>query len=168
MRQQKKYIVDFLFVLALFCGFTLSAFAVVSIGVQVYRHIVQDMNENYDTRTAIAYVTEKLRRADEGTGDGKKALELRELEGNQVIAIASEKNQEEFCNIIYYDQGFLWELFVRKEADIGGNYLEAGEKILPLQDFSIEQCRDNLYRVSMVLPNGEEKVLYLGSRFEWK
>ena len=61
---QKGHVVDFLFTLALFCVFAASALMVVIIGANVYRQTVDRMNGNYDSRTSLTYLTEKIRQND--------------------------------------------------------------------------------------------------------
>ena len=50
-KQEKHFIVDILFVLALFGVFAVSALALVTIGADVYQHTVEDMGVNYESRT---------------------------------------------------------------------------------------------------------------------
>ena len=59
--QEKHFIVDILFVLALFGVFAVSALSLVTIGADVYQHTVEDMSVNYDSRTAVSYIMEKVR-----------------------------------------------------------------------------------------------------------
>lgn len=63
-KQEKHYIVDILFVLALFGVFAVSALALVTIGADVYQHTVEDMGVNYESRTAVSYIMEKVRQND--------------------------------------------------------------------------------------------------------
>ena len=61
-KQEKHFIVDILFVLALFGVFAVSALALVTIGADVYQHTVEDMGVNYESRTAVSYIMEKVRK----------------------------------------------------------------------------------------------------------
>ena len=78
--QRSSHIIDLLFVLSLFCVFTVCAFLVVSIGANVYRATAENMENTYSTRTALAYVTEKLRQHDAGS----RPRILRRRRGRQV------------------------------------------------------------------------------------
>jgi hypothetical protein len=144
MRQEKHFIVDILFVLALFGIFAVSALVVVTIGADIYQRTVQDMSSNYDSRTAISYLTEKVRRADS--------------------LLSDEQEGERFCTLLYYHDGYLKELFMREGADLGGDAAAAGEKILQLSDLEYRFLSDRLLSVSMTLPDGETKKLYLTLR----
>ena len=59
-KQEKHFIVDILFVLALFGVFAVSALALVTIGADVYQHTVEDMGVNYESRTAVSYIRKIL------------------------------------------------------------------------------------------------------------
>ena len=61
-KQEKHYIVDILFILALFGVFAVSALDLVTIGADVYQHTVEDMGVNYESRTAVSYIMEKVRK----------------------------------------------------------------------------------------------------------
>ena len=63
-QKQDKHIVDVLFVIGLFCIFALSSFFLISIGANIYRKTVAHMDENFNTRTSLSYVVEKIRQAD--------------------------------------------------------------------------------------------------------
>ena len=73
--QEKHFIVDILFVLALFGVFAVSALSLVTIGADVYQHTVEDMSVNYDSRTAVSYIMEKVRQSD--TADSISLLHWR-------------------------------------------------------------------------------------------
>lgn len=164
MKQQRRFIVDILFVLALFGVFAVSALVVVTIGADVYQHTVRDMSRNYDSRTAIAYVSEKVRQADCSLGDGSSAVRLSTLSGQPALCLREELDGEQFCTWLYFHDGFLKELYMREGANLGGNILSAGEDILQLSDLEYKQIADNLLSVSMTLPNGENKQLFLSVR----
>ena len=63
-KQENHHIVDVLFVLALFCVFAVSALILLLIGANVYQKTVNDMDANYNGRTAVSYITEKIRQND--------------------------------------------------------------------------------------------------------
>ena len=61
--RQQRHIIDILFVLALFGIFALSAIFLITIGANIYGKTMNNMERNFDTRTALAYITEKVRRS---------------------------------------------------------------------------------------------------------
>ena len=64
LKNARKHSTDILFVLLLFLVFTSSALAVILLGAKVYQNTASRMESNYTVRTALAYVTEKIRHAD--------------------------------------------------------------------------------------------------------
>lgn len=164
MKQEKRFIVDILFVLALFGIFAVSALVVVTIGADIYERTVQDMSSNYDSRTAISYVTEKVRRADCLLSDGTGAVSISDFSGEPALVLTSEQEGGRFSTLLYYHDGYLKELVMRDGADLGGDAASAGEKILELSALEFDFLSDNLLSVSMTLPDGETRQLYLTVR----
>ena len=62
--RQQRHIIDVLFVLALFGIFALSAIFLITIGADIYGKTMNNMERNFDARTALAYITEKVRQSD--------------------------------------------------------------------------------------------------------
>ena len=80
-RRLQAHTVDFLFTLSLFCVFTVCALLVVSIGVQAYRSTAAYLEGTYSARTALSYVTEKIRQHD---AEGRTALT--QLDGRNALS----------------------------------------------------------------------------------
>lgn len=153
MKQQKFFIVDILFVLALFGVFTLSALMLVSVGAEVYRHTVSDMSENYEARTAVSYLTEKIRQND--TVIGEKNIGISEFSGKQALMLAQNIEGEIYYTYLYFHDGYLKELFTASDGYLGEDILAAGQNIIELTDFKIEQPTDNLFSIQINTPGGD-------------
>lgn len=161
MKQERHFVVDILFVLALFAVFTVSALVLVTIGADVYQHTVQDMSQNYDSRTAMAYITEKIRRSDCLLENGQPAAELGTLENQPALMLTDDINGEYYTTYLYLYDGWLKELYIRQDSYPGENVAEAGQNIMKLRTLEYRQISDNLLSVSMTTPDGETKQLYL-------
>ncbi len=164
MKRERDFIVDVLFVLALFGVFTISALALVSIGAGVYQNTVNDMSRNYDSRTAIAYLSEKVRKSDSLLSDGSPAVTLGTLEEQPALILREELNDVRYCAYLYLHNGFLKELFVREDSYLGNHMLDAGQDIIELQSLKYEQISDNLLSVTMTIDEKETRQLYLSLR----
>lgn len=164
MKQEKRFIVDILFVLALFGVFAVSALVLVTIGADVYRHTVQDMSNNYDARTAIAYVTEKVRQHNFLLSDDTPAVTLSTLSGEPALILTSEVDGQAYDTCLYYHEGYLKELYMRKGAYLGENVLDAGQNILELSGLTFESVSENLLSVTMTTSDGRERKLLLSIR----
>lgn len=161
MKQERHFVVDILFVLALFAVFTVSALVLVTIGANVYQHTVQDMSRNYDSRTAMAYITEKVRQSDRLLTSGQPAVKLGTLENQPALILTDEIDGDEYITYLYLYNGWLKELYIRQDSYPGENIAEAGQNIMKLQSLEYRQTAENLLTVSMTTPDGETKQLYL-------
>ena len=109
-QKQDKHIVDVLFVIGLFCIFALSSFFLISIGANIYRKTVAHMDENFNTRTSLSYVVEKIRQA-----DAEGAVSIGTFEGNPALILSSEVNGIVYHTYIYEYHGMLKELMERSD-----------------------------------------------------
>ena len=148
--QEKHFIVDILFVLALFGVFAVSALALVTIGADVYQHTVEDMSVNYDSRTAVSYIMEKVRQND--TAD---SISLTTLEDVPALCMLSRIDDEAYCTYLYLYDGHLKELFMRAGTSLGGT------DIMELQDFTLSYAEDDLICVSLRTSSGEDHTFYI-------
>ena len=156
MRQEKHFIVDILFVLALFGVFAVSALALVTIGADVYQHTVQDMSTNYESRTAVSYITEKIRQSDT---DGSVLLTT--LEEVPALCLTSQLEGETYCTYLYLYDGQLKELFMKQGASLGGSVLPAGTDILPLSELAFSYAAEDLLQIDLRTPTGASHHFYV-------
>ncbi len=161
MQKERRFIVDILFVLALFGLFAVSALILVTIGAGVYKHTVDDMSSNFEARTSISYIAEKIRQNDANTRED--GVQVAMLSGKPTIALEQEINDEIYCTYLYFDEGSLKELFMKKDADIGDDYLSAGQKIMELRDFSAQVVSDRLLHIQITMTDGTPRELYIGT-----
>ena len=155
MKQEHSFIVDVLFVLALFGVFAISALVLVTIGADVYQHTVQDMTDNYETRTAISYLTEKVHQYDTSTG-----IAITDFAGGHALALSDTAEEQTYITYIYYYDGALRELFVGEEAVFTP---ESGQSIIPLDSFDVEPVHAGLIRATYTDTEGISHTLYLGT-----
>lgn len=161
MKQPKPFIIDILFVLALFGVFTLSALMVVSIGAEVYRHTVADMDKNYELRTTASYLTEKVRQSDFFCDMDN--ISVSDFSGIQTLTLSREVDGEIFYTHLYYHDGYLKELFTRSENYLDELSLGAGQKIMSLSDFTPKQIGDNLITLTFTTTGGRNETLFLST-----
>jgi hypothetical protein len=140
-KSENKHMVDILFVLALFSVFTISALLLVILGADVYSKTIDDMDQNFTTRTSFSYITEKIRQADR-TG----AVEIGTFDGQDALILSQSLDDTVYCTYIYLYNGHLKELFIKKGQDIQP---KAGQDIIALTSFHLEQMDDHLYRLTM-------------------
>ena len=159
--QRKHSVTDFLFTLTLFCVFALSALMVVIIGANVYRSTVASMSENYSTRTAVAYVGEKIREFDRTTA-GAPAAKLCVFPGEKELPALSLYRQSDTAQIllyIYYYDGALREL-ATTDAYAPGLSPADGQPVAELTSAAFEQLENDLFSFEAVGKNGSEKLFF--------
>lgn len=137
LKQNENHTTDLLFTLGLFCVFAASAFLLVMIGLRVYRSTAADMEDTFSTRTAIAYVAEKLRRH-----DAAGAVDLTNLEDVPALRLTDRVGEADYDTYIYSDGTWLYELTVRRGTAVS---VSMGEQIIRVRDFAIRDAGDGFW-----------------------
>ncbi len=158
-KQEKRHIVDVLFVLALFAVFALSALILVILGANIYKSTVSSMSRNFESRTASSYIAEKIRQ-----NDVYDSIYIDSLEGHEALVFSKDVYGSVYATYIYFHDGELKELFMRVGSNIGSAPLEAGTTIMKLQDFQPKYIDDNLLAITLVTAEGETKTVYSALR----
>lgn len=157
-----RHIVDVLFVLALFGVFAASALMLVTLGANIYKHTVASMNGSFTERTAYSYITEKIRQND--TFD---AVTVGELDGVPALVLTERMDEQEYCTYLYYYDGHLKELYIRKDTFAGTDILSAGQNIIALSSFSVEESADGLIKLILDTGTGSPLTLYAALRSDY-
>lgn len=128
---QKGHAIDLLFTIALLCVFAISCVAVVMVGADVYQNTVESMDENYNTRTTLVYLWEKVKQGD--TADG---LEIRQREDSSALVITQRFGDTAFETWIYTAENTLREVMVPAGQPFAD---DAGAIILEVEGVSIRE-----------------------------
>lgn len=88
--KQKNHSIDSLFSFLLLLIFCLFALLLAGMGSSIYKNGAEHLNENYTSRTAIAYLTEKVRQHDRA-GD----IFLTDVEGCEAVALRDVLENED-------------------------------------------------------------------------
>ena len=145
--ERQKHMVDKMFLILLFATFAVCAFTLIMVGANVYSHTASAMNDNYEKRIDISYVTEKIKQWDEqnsisiGTFHNKTALIHTEVAAGR-----------KYYTYIYQENGALRELMVRE-----GLHTEKmqGEQIVPAKGFEIKE-EDQMYDITITGEDGKQ------------
>ena len=155
--KKDKHMIDSVFVICLMLLFVLCALSVIAIGASIYQKNVSQMASNNSRRIASAYITEKIRQA-----DINGSIRTKDLFDENVLVMSKEVNGELYNTYIYDYDGNLMELMARDSMDV--IYPQAGQKILKVKSFDIEEVSDRLFRIEIVLDDGTEDFLYITKR----
>lgn len=158
MKQERRFIVDILFVLALFGLFTVSALILVTVGAETYQNTVENMDRNYETRTSVAYLTEKLRQ-----NDSMDSISLSALSGEPALMMTQEINGKNYSTWLYFYDGYLKELLMLQDGNLGTDTLDAGQNIMKLSGLTLTEMSDHLFSMELVTANGEAHQIYVSS-----
>lgn len=140
-QKSNRHIIDVLFVIGLFSIFALSAVFLITIGADIYRKTVTHMDENFNTRTSLAYITEKLRQADQ-----EDRISLGSIEEHPALILRSESGGITYRTYIYEADGSLQELMMREDLTLSA---AAGQPILEVQDFALTRINSHLLKCSI-------------------
>ncbi|MCR5421818.1 MAG: DUF4860 domain-containing protein [Lachnospiraceae bacterium] len=151
--KREKSIIDIIFVFIVFGILLLCSLFVVLYGAKIYKKTAHDMYINFNSRTALAYVTEKMHQYD------KRGCVEVTIEGdNPVLILKQFVNNDEYYTYLYSDEGFLKELTVKSDIGLIKN---AGTKILKLKDFSAKKISDSLYKFIIVDEENNKNEFYV-------
>lgn len=139
-----KHIVDVIFVLVLFAVFTASALVLVILGANVYKETVKNMSHCYDTRISTSYITQKVRQ-----NDSYDSVSVGKLLDTDALIFSHTIGEETYSTYIYCHEGYLKELFMRTDTDIGVSPLLAGSNIMKADSFVIESVNDSLLHITI-------------------
>lgn len=151
-KQEKKHTVDVLFVITLFCVFAISVIMATSFGANVYRNIVDDMDENYNTRTSYTYVINKIHQS-----DIQGLISVGTYAGIDSLIISEEIDNIVYNTYLYYYDGALRELFTRSDQTFAPEY---GTELFKLEFFNITPITDTLVKFDFMPLDGKENVLF--------
>ena len=160
--EPNRHIVDILFVLALFVVFAASALMLVTIGANIYKQNVVNMSTNFTKRTAYSYLTEKLRQ-----NDTTNAVSIGELEGIKALVLSQQIDGTEYVTYLYLYDGYLKELYVRKDSFSGSALLSAGQDILALTSFHMEEASHHLIKLTLDTGDQEPIIIYSALRSDY-
>ena len=122
----------------LFFVFLLCTVFTILIGSRVYENIRERDRLSFETDTALAYITNKVRQ-----GDMADSITVREENGQQFLVFTSVFDGIEYETLIYHMDGGLYELFALAENDLE---VTAGQRIMDcdVMHFALEETsKDN-------------------------
>ena len=158
-RHNTTHTVDFIFTLSLFCIFAASSLLVVSIGAKIYSKTTSTMEDTYSARTALAYVTEKIRQHDIAGH-----ISLTKLYDVNTLVLTNHINGEQYLTYIYPYENYLCELTIQEGITPAR---DMGEKIIEISDFSISETTNGFLEFHATAGSGTSITLFLHLRSEF-
>lgn len=148
IRSNKKHTIDLLFPIALFFGLAASSLIVVLLASRIYQNNMELSQANYESRTALSYVNEKIRQSDE-----HGAVSLGIFDGQDALVIDQTYDGQQYYTYIYEYDGYLRELFIGD--GVSANAAD-GREILEVRDFEIKEIDERIFELSYTDKNGNK------------
>lgn len=145
--KRNKSIVDFMFIMALFGAFAITGLLVVLFGARVYQSTISRMDMNYSSRTALSYVTEKIRAHDFTGGADAADVGVASYNGQSVLLLNETVNDRSYVTYLYVEDGILREFTAPSEYEFR---YDQGTEILPIKEFRIDKKSDALYEFNII------------------
>nr|WP_051527049.1 DUF4860 domain-containing protein [[Eubacterium] cellulosolvens] len=138
------------FPIILFCFFAFTGISVVMYGARVYETTIHKSTLDYSARTAIAYMTEKIRQ-----NDTCGSVELGNFENCKALVLTPREALDDTSvrTYIYFYEDNLCELTTTDPSSV---HPAAGTHILPLKDVSLDFLSDDLLHFKCVDNWGNE------------
>lgn len=135
-----------LLLLLIFCLFAL---VLSGTGAIVYKNSAAQLEENYTSRTAISYISEKIRQHNR-----YEPVELSELDGIPALKLKENIGQETYATYIYFYDQALRELFIHEHTEASASM---GTVLVSLSALEFQPLADKqLLSVTAVSPDGNE------------
>jgi len=147
--------VQFLFTMLLFLILTICSIFTITFGAKVYKNIDTRMNENFIGTTALSYISNKVKQADESN-----AVSVLTTENTQILKIEQVFNETKYFTLIYFKDGNIKELFVNADSQYT---LEDGISIMEGEGISFSMIEKNLLKVETSGNHGDSIILALRS-----
>ena len=151
----KRYVhtIDVVFVLVLFCVFSMSLLFVLMTGARVYKDIKTSLEGQYTSQTCINYLSAKLRHYNDGN-----SIEISEIDGIPALCLSDTFEGVEYNTYVYYKDGYVRELLAGPDFEADS---DAGDTIIEVDSFSFGQVDDELIYVEYTSEDGKTLSVYL-------
>ena len=151
----QQHMIDILFVLSLFCVFAISSVLLILFGADIYKKTIQQMENNYTSRTSISYITEKIRQS-----DVEHAIKIISQDDTQVLMLIRTINNIPYATSLYEYDGYLYELFARTDLELP---LDAGHPVMELHSLSFSQIEPNILEITCSEDINSEQTIYVST-----
>ena len=157
MKNQNKRSAGSLLALLLLCVFAVCILLVLTTGANDYRRLTERDSRSFDRRTAVQYLSTKLRQA-----DAAGAVRLVTFEGCDALELTDTSNAD-YITRIYCSDGYLRELFSARENTLSP---ADGEPVLPAQALTVEAVDEHTLLLHLTDSEGADAALVLTLRSE--
>lgn len=151
-----KHVIDLIFPIALFFVFAASSFSVLILATDVYASTTDRLGVNDENRTALSYISEKIRQ-----NDSNGAINTVSIDDTDCLALSAVYNGIPCTTYIYVYDGILKELFINDGIPVS---LKNGRDIMQISSLSIDRLEDHIYLFTTVDSTGTESSVIASER----
>ena len=153
---KKKHSVNMMFTILLLGIFALSAIFVAVLGAKVYANSADKMHANFDTRTSLVYLSEKIR-----TSPGEN-FTVRDLNGTKALVLSEEIKGTTYEAWVFVANDKLCEVTV-----VAGDTVLPGaaQQIMDLKEFDAV-LKDGGIELSVLTVAGNRDTTFISARTE--
>ena len=155
-RLKRRHMIDFLFPIALFFVFALSALSLILLAAGIYQSTTENSSLRYTSRTGLAYISEKIHQ-----GDENGAVYLGDFDGYDALVLEQKYGEDIYHTYIYACEQNLKELFIKDGVAASA---ADGKDILQVQGFTMEQISDHLFRFECTDTEDRTSSMIIGIR----
>jgi hypothetical protein len=155
-RKIQQHTIDFIFPVALLFVFAASSLVVLLLAANIYRHTTRASLSHFESGTALAYITEKIRQNDEG---GTASVYLDSFDGCTALVMEQSYNGSLYRTYIYESGGSIRELFIRDGVHASAS---DGTELIQVSSFTMEEAADGLYLFTCCSQEGEWDTALVG------
>ena len=148
--------IDFLFPVALFFVFAVSALTVILLATNIYRSATEHSSLNYTAGTSLSYISEKIHQSDENG-----SVSLGTFDGLDALILDQEYDGASYFTYIYTDEHELKELFVKEGVQADAS---RGRPILQVKSFEMEAVSDHTFRFTCTDDAGQNAASVVTAR----
>ena len=139
---------EILFVIALFFLYTICTLLLSVMVADAYSRGAERSERNYNMRTSVLYLTEKVRQTTGAEGE----ISVRQTGEGDALVLGMLVESEQYETWIYVEDGYLREVLLLQGADISPGI---GQKIMPLSSLVLELGPEGLLQISVTDQTGE-------------
>lgn len=153
MHQRSRGAGTTLFTLLLILMFIISCFTLLLVGIRLYGKTSMHGNDGFNERTALSYITARIRRS-----DYQGIIKIVDFEGVSALAIQEEQEGLSYVTMIYAWDGQLRELLYRKGLSMSP---EDGMPIIPVESLEFQKQENGLLEVHCKTKSGSTSMQML-------
>lgn len=145
---RSRTIIQIMCTLSLFLLFAICSLILITISASNYKGLLGDADDNFNANSSLRYVTNKLHAYDTENG-----IHIETINNIQCLSLKKGSDNELYKTLIYYYDGYLYELYASTDFVFSPG---KGEKLMKLNDFKFNISENNTITLNARTLNDKE------------